>query len=239
MHSNRHQHRLLRQDGYRRIEVITGQRRCRQWSDEEGADRVGELCSARQYSAVARRHGMNCGLLHKWRGQARQARASTAPFIPIALADGAAAERMMWPSLRLVARSRLSLGAPTFASRVRSARRRSKPCWRRCAKQHDRDLRRRLRRALCRPPVRNELSPAQMSMLLEGLAWSSRAEDRPSNSPWCRPSIVKQRGGLNRPDPWTKPGADFAAYLIGWRGHFGEMSQNPSFGRLGGLAWRR
>ncbi len=31
---------------------------------------------------------MSGGLLHKWRGQARQAAASTAPFIPITLADG-------------------------------------------------------------------------------------------------------------------------------------------------------
>ena len=39
--SDTHQHKHLRQDGYRRIEVITGQRRRRQWSDEEKAtDRV-------------------------------------------------------------------------------------------------------------------------------------------------------------------------------------------------------
>ena len=37
MQSDRHQHSLLRQDGYRRIEMITGQRRRRQWSDEEKA----------------------------------------------------------------------------------------------------------------------------------------------------------------------------------------------------------
>ena len=89
MHSDRHQHRLLRQDGYRRIEVITGQRRRRQWSDEEKARIVSEsFAPGANISAVARRHGMSCGLLHKWRGQARQAAAATAPFVPITLADG-------------------------------------------------------------------------------------------------------------------------------------------------------
>ena len=89
MQSDRHQHRLLRQDGYRRIEVITGQQRRRQWSDEEKALIVTEsLAPGANISAVARRHGMSCGLLHKWRGQARQAAAATAPFIPITLAKG-------------------------------------------------------------------------------------------------------------------------------------------------------
>ena len=89
MQSDRHQHRLLRQDGYRRIEVITGQRRRRQWSEEEKARIVSEsFAPSANISAVARRHGVSCGLLHKWRGQARQAAAATAPFIPVTLADG-------------------------------------------------------------------------------------------------------------------------------------------------------
>ena len=89
MQSDRHQHRLLRQDGYRRIEVITGRQRRRQWSDEEKALIVTEsFAPGANISAVARRHGMSCGLLHKWRGQARQAAAATAPFIPITLAKG-------------------------------------------------------------------------------------------------------------------------------------------------------
>ncbi len=89
MQSDRHQHSLLRQDGYRRVEMITGQRRRRQWSDEEKARIVSEsFAPGANISAVARRHGVSCGLLHNWRGQARQAAAATAPFIPIALADG-------------------------------------------------------------------------------------------------------------------------------------------------------
>ncbi len=88
MQSDGHQHSLLRQDGYRRIEVITGQRRRRQWSDEEKAQIVSEsFAPGANIAAVARRHGVSCGLLHNWRGQARQAAASTASFIPIALAE--------------------------------------------------------------------------------------------------------------------------------------------------------
>ncbi len=69
--------------------MITGQRRRRQWSDEEKARIVSEsFAPGANISAVARRHGVSCGLLHNWRGQARQAAAATAPFIPITLADG-------------------------------------------------------------------------------------------------------------------------------------------------------
>ncbi len=89
MQNDRPQHSLLRQDGYRRIEVITGQRRRRQWSDEEKARIVSEsFAPGANISAVARRHGVSCGLLHNWRGQARQAAATKTPFIPITLADG-------------------------------------------------------------------------------------------------------------------------------------------------------
>jgi transposase len=86
MQSDRHQHEFIRHDGYRRFEAITGEPR-RQWSDEEKARIVSEsFAPGANISAVARRHGISGGLLHKWRGQARQAAAATAPFIPIALA---------------------------------------------------------------------------------------------------------------------------------------------------------
>jgi transposase len=93
MQSDRHQHEFLGQDGYRRIEAITDQRRRRQWSEEEKARIVSEsFAPGANVSAVARRHGVGYGLLHRWRGQARQAAASTAPFIPIALTDGGGGE---------------------------------------------------------------------------------------------------------------------------------------------------
>jgi transposase len=92
MQSDRHQHEFLGQDGYRQLEAITDQRR-RQWSNEEKARIVSEsFAPGANISAVARRHGVSGGLLHKWRGQARQAAASTAPFIPVTLAEGGGGE---------------------------------------------------------------------------------------------------------------------------------------------------
>jgi transposase len=88
MLSDTHQHRHLRQDGDRRIEVITGQRRHRQWSDEEKARIVSEsFVPGVNISAVARRHDVSGGLLHKWRRQAPQVPAVAAPFTPVTLAD--------------------------------------------------------------------------------------------------------------------------------------------------------
>jgi transposase len=89
-----HQHRHLRQqDGYRRIEVITGERRRRQWSDEEKARIVSEsFAPGANVSGVARRHGVSGGLLFKWRRNAPQAPAAPAPFIPVTLAAGGSGE---------------------------------------------------------------------------------------------------------------------------------------------------
>ncbi len=88
MQSDRHQHEFIRHNGYRRFEAITGEPR-RQWSDEEKARIVSEsFAPGANISAVARRHGVSGGLLHNWRGQARQAAATKTPFIPITLADG-------------------------------------------------------------------------------------------------------------------------------------------------------
>jgi transposase len=93
MLSDTHQHRHLRQDGDRRIEVITGQRRHRQWSDEEKARIVSEsFAPGVNISAVARRHDVSGGLLHKWRRQAPQVPAVAAAFIPVTLAEGVSGE---------------------------------------------------------------------------------------------------------------------------------------------------
>ena len=59
-----------RQEGgsYRRIEVITGQRRRRQWTAEEKARIVAESFEeGANISEVARRHGVVRGLLTVWR----------------------------------------------------------------------------------------------------------------------------------------------------------------------------
>ncbi len=56
---------------YRRVEVITGRRRRREWSAEEKARIVAESAApGANVSEVARRHGMNRGLLTVWRRQA-------------------------------------------------------------------------------------------------------------------------------------------------------------------------
>jgi transposase len=73
--------------------VITGERRRRQWSDEEKARIVSEsFAPGANISGVARRHGVSGGLLHKWRRQTPQAPVAAAPFIPVTLAAGGSGE---------------------------------------------------------------------------------------------------------------------------------------------------
>jgi transposase len=85
MLGNTHQHRHQRQQhDYRRIEVITGERRRRQWSDAEKARIVAEsFVPEANISSVARRNGVSGGLLFKWRRDASQAAA--VKFVPITL----------------------------------------------------------------------------------------------------------------------------------------------------------
>ena len=87
-----HQDNRNDNEGYRRIELITGTARRRRWSDDERARILAESFEAgANISAVARRHGVNGGLLHYWRKQARtrarEAVQADAPlFIPVAIA---------------------------------------------------------------------------------------------------------------------------------------------------------
>ena len=56
---------------YRRIEVITGRRQRRNWTDEEKAQILAESAEPDvNISAVARRWGVNRGLLNVWRREA-------------------------------------------------------------------------------------------------------------------------------------------------------------------------
>src|ERR1700741_5625801 len=71
-----------RQEGgsYRRIEVITGQRRRRQWTAEEKARIVAESFEeGANISEVARRHGVVRGLLTVWRHKASRRGGGEAP----------------------------------------------------------------------------------------------------------------------------------------------------------------
>ena len=76
-----------RQEGgsYRRIEVITGQRRRRQWTAEEKARIVAESYEeGANISEVALRHGVVRGLLTVWRHKFATAAVPQAPgFVPV------------------------------------------------------------------------------------------------------------------------------------------------------------
>jgi transposase len=67
-------------DAYRRVEVITGRRRSQDWPADEKARIVAESFQpGANISEVARRNGVNRGLLGVWRKQARAAVMAVAP----------------------------------------------------------------------------------------------------------------------------------------------------------------
>ncbi|KSV62466.1 hypothetical protein N185_08620 [Sinorhizobium sp. GW3] len=80
---------------YRRIEVITGRRQRQNWTDEEKARILAESAEPDvNISAVARRWGVNRGLLNVWRREAglssrRSARtcAQQALFVPVTVGE--------------------------------------------------------------------------------------------------------------------------------------------------------
>jgi transposase len=75
-------------DSYRRIEVITGQRRRRRWTTEEKMRIVAESLEAdANISEVARRYGVARGLLTVWRRQFSAAGSKVPSFVPIRI-DG-------------------------------------------------------------------------------------------------------------------------------------------------------
>src|SRR5690348_1896520 len=76
-------------DGFRRVEVITGIGRRRRWTDEEKAWIVAEsLEPATTVSAVARRYGLHASQLFTWRQQLAAPTAHEAPaFVPVMIAE--------------------------------------------------------------------------------------------------------------------------------------------------------
>ena len=82
---------------YRRIELITGTKRHLRRSGEERARILAESFEpGTNVAAVARRHGLNGGLLHYWRKRAKEradeAAATPAPsFTPVRIAEAGAA----------------------------------------------------------------------------------------------------------------------------------------------------
>jgi transposase len=76
-------------DGFRRLEVITGVGRRRRWTDEEKAWIVAEsLDPASTVSAVARRYGLHPSQLFVWRQQLAASAMGEAPgFVPVVVAE--------------------------------------------------------------------------------------------------------------------------------------------------------
>ncbi|WP_375779122.1 transposase [Bradyrhizobium sp. ma5] len=89
-------------DSYRRVEMITGERRRRRWTSEEKA-RIGaeSFEEGANISEVARRNGDSRGLLTVWRRQVAAAVAGKAQnFVPIQIGaegDGGRADECISP----------------------------------------------------------------------------------------------------------------------------------------------
>jgi transposase len=100
MHQSRHD-----ADAYQRVEVITGRRRRRDWSDEEKARILAESADPGvNVSEVARRNGVSRGLLNIWRRKARLASSGGPLFVQLRLDDGAEAQRDATNPPRVAAR---------------------------------------------------------------------------------------------------------------------------------------
>jgi transposase len=104
MHQHRHE-----ADEYRRIEVITGVARRRRWTAEEKAAMVAEsLQPGINVSELARRCGVNRGLLQTWRrGAMRGAADRGGLFVPLRIEDTSSSAEAEEP------RSKPADGAPT------------------------------------------------------------------------------------------------------------------------------
>ena len=75
-------------DSYRRIEVITGERRRRRWTAQEKARIVAESFEeGANISEVARRHGVVRGLLTVWRHKVAAAGVNAPGFVPVLIAS--------------------------------------------------------------------------------------------------------------------------------------------------------
>jgi len=88
----RHQHSPQEVE-YRRVELITGRRRRRDWTPDEKAEILAaSVAPGSKVAEVARRYGVSRGLLWTWRRQAmNDLAAETAPrFVPLRIEAEAA-----------------------------------------------------------------------------------------------------------------------------------------------------
>lgn len=97
----------MHQERYQRVEVITGERRRRDWLPEEKDQILSECADPdANMSAIARRYGVNRGLLNKWRkaaglpvGRRGGRRAVSLPaFVPVMISSEPSGEQSIAPS---------------------------------------------------------------------------------------------------------------------------------------------
>lgn len=71
-------------NSYRRIEVITGIKRRREWNDDEKLAIIAEsFATTTSISDVARRHGLNRNQLFRWRRQFREGQFGLPEGVPM------------------------------------------------------------------------------------------------------------------------------------------------------------
>jgi transposase len=99
--------------GYRRIEVITGRRHRRNWTGEEKARILAESANI---SAVARRFGVNRGLLNVWRREAgltsrgsAKTSAQQVAFVPVTVVGDGTSDDGSSPDVAHVAAGRIEI----------------------------------------------------------------------------------------------------------------------------------
>lgn len=93
-----------------RVEIISGERRRREWSDEDKLRFVAETYEpGASVSEVARRHDLSPGLLFTWRrmAQGRPPAAEPVAMLPVRVADGPARPRGRPPRA-----ARMEIGLP-------------------------------------------------------------------------------------------------------------------------------
>jgi transposase len=95
MHQHRHD-----SDEYRRIELITGSVRRRRWTAAEKAAIIAESLRPKvNISELARRWGVNRGLLQTWRREALNGAGGDAmPFVPLRVAEPSSPSLMAVPN---------------------------------------------------------------------------------------------------------------------------------------------
>ena len=92
-------------NSYQRVEVITGRRRRRDWSDEGKARVLAESAEPEvNISEVARRNAVSRGLLNVWRRKARLASSQGPLFVQLRLDDAVEARADAIEQPRVVAR---------------------------------------------------------------------------------------------------------------------------------------